>query len=132
MTENTFEIDANEPEIVDTEHVTIYYEHRRFHEIPLLSSLLPEAIYTENTHRTETENQPDKPNIPLPYHASEQHIPTNDDAASITLSDETPAPTTRNDTTRYSLREAPVHKTFDNFLVHELRAKPALLMVMQR
>ena len=130
--ENTFELDTNETEAIASEHGTIYYEHKRVHEVPPLSNPLPEAIRTENTYQNRTEIQSDEPPTSLPNHESEKQIPTHNDAESTTSSAETPTPITRNNITRYSLREAPVPKTFDNFLVHELQAKPALLKFMQR
>ena len=130
--ENTFELDTNETEAIASEHGTIYYEHKRVHEVPPLSNPLPEAIRTENTYQKRTEIQSDEPPTSLPNHESEQQIPTHNDAESTTSSAETPTPITRNNITRYSLREAPVAKTFDNFLLHELQAKPALLKFMQR
>ena len=130
--ENTFELDTNETEAIASEHGTIYYEHKRVHEVPPLSNPLPEAIRTENTYQNRTEIQSDEPPTSLPNHESEQQIPTHNDAESTTSSAETPTPITRNNITRYSLREAPVPKTFDNFLVHELQGKPALLKFMQR
>ena len=97
---NTFELNTNETETIDFEHGTIYYEHRRVHEVPLLSKPLPEAIHTDRTYRTETENQPDGPDTPLSDHKSEQQIQSNNDAASTTSSAETSAPITRKNITR--------------------------------
>ena len=54
--ENTFELDANETETIDSEHGTIYYEHKRVHEVPPLYNPLPETVHTDRTHRTEPEN----------------------------------------------------------------------------
>ena len=119
---NTFELDTNDTETIDSEHGTIFYEHKRVHEVPPLSNPLPEAIHTDRTYRTETEKQSDEPDLPLPDHKSEQQIQSNIDAASTTSSAKTSAPITRHNITRYSLREAPVPKTFDNVLVHELQA----------
>ena len=130
--ENTCDLDTNETETIDYEHGTIYYEHKRVHEVPPLYNPLPETVHTDSTHRSETENQPDEIDTPPPDHESEQQIQPNSDAESTTSSAETPQPITRNNTTRYGLREAPVPKTFDNFLVHELQAKPALLKFMRR
>ena len=114
--ENTFEIDANETEIIDAEHGTIYYEHRRVLEVPPLPNSLPESFHTVSTQRTHAENQSDQSPTPVPNYESEQYVPTNNDTASTTSSAETPLPTTRNNITPYSLREAPVPKTFDDFL----------------
>ena len=130
--ENTVELDTNETDTIDSEHGTIYYEHKRVHEVPPLYNPLPETVHTERAYRSEAENQSDEIDTPSPDHEPEQRIQPNNDAASTTSSAETSQPTTRNITTRYSLREAPVPKTFDNFLVHELQAKPALLKFMQR
>ena len=130
--ENTVELDTNETDTIDSEHGTIYYEHKRVHEVPPLHNPLPETVHTERAHRSEAENQSDEIDIPSPDHEPEQRIQPNKDAASTTSSDETSQPITRNNITRFSLREAPVPETFDNFLVHELQAKPALLKFMQR
>ena len=130
--ENTFDLDTNETQTIDYEHGTIYYEHKQVHEVPSLYNPLPETVHTDRTHRIETENQSGDIDTPPPDHEFEQQIQTNNDAASTTSSAETSQPITRNNITRYSLREAPVAKTFDNFLVHELQAKPALLEFMQR
>ena len=118
--ENTFEIDTNETEIVDSEHGTIYYEHKRVHEVPSLSNPLPEVIHTE----TSTEIQSDEPPTPLSDHESEQQIPPHNDAESTTSYAETPAPITCNNITHYSLREAPVPKTFENFLFMNCKHSP--------
>ena len=88
--ENTFELDTNETEAIASEHGTIYYEHKRVHEVPPLSNPLPEAIRTENTYQTRTEIQSDEPPTSLPNHESEQQIPTHNDAESTTSSAETP------------------------------------------
>ena len=130
--ENTFEFDTNETETIDSEHGTIYYEHKRVHEVPPLYNPLPETVRTDRRHRTETEDQSGEIDTPPPDHESEQQIQSNSDAASTTSSAKTSQPITRNNITRYSLPEAPVPKTFDNFLVLELQAKPALLKFMQR
>ena len=129
---NTVELDTNETDTIDSEHGTIYYEHKRVHEVPPLHNPLPETVHTERAYRSEAENQSDEIDIPSPDHEPEQRIQPNNDAASTTSSAETSQPITRNNITRYSLREAPVPKTFDNFLVHELQAKPALLKIMPR
>ena len=130
--ENTFDLDTNDTETIDYEHGTIYYEHKRVHEVPPLYNPLPETIHTDRTHRTETENQSGEIDTPPPDHESEQQIQSNNIATPTTSSAETSQLVTRNNITRYSLREAPVPKTFDNFLVHELQAKPALLKFLQR
>ena len=122
--ENMCDLDTNETETIDYEHGTIYYEHKRVHEVPPLYYPLPETVHTDSTHWSETENQSDE--IDETDHESEQQIQSNNDAAPTTSSAETSQPITRNNITRYSLREAPVPKRFDNFLVHELQAKPAL------
>ena len=128
----TVELDTKETDTIDSEHGTIYYEHKRVHEVPPLHNPLPETIHTDRTHQSEAENQSDEIDIPSPDHEPEQRFQPNNDAASTTSSAETSQPITRNNITRYSLREAPVPKTFNNFLVHELQAKPALLKFMQR
>ena len=110
----------------------IYYERKQVREVPPLPNPLPESIQTENEQQTEGESPTDRMATPLPLSEPERNIPLNDDAASTTSSTETPAPITRNNTTRYSLREAPVPKTCSNFLVHGLQAKPAVLKIMQR
>ena len=126
------ELDTNETDKIDSEHGTIYYEHKRVHEVPPPHIPLPETIHTDRAHQSEAENQSDEIDIPSPDHEPEQRTQPNNDAASTTSSAETSQPIRRNNITRYSLREAPVPKTFDNFLVHELQAKPALLKFMQR
>ena len=90
--ENTFELDANETETTVSEHGTIYYEHKRVHEVPPPSHPLPEAIYTESTYRNGTENQSGETPTPLPNNESEQQIPTHNDAESTTSSAETSQP----------------------------------------
>ena len=130
--ENTVELDTNKTDTVDSEHGAIYYEHKRVHEVPPLDNPLPETVHTDSTHRSEAEIQSNKMDTPSSDQLPEQQSHPNNDAESTASSAETPQPITRNNITRYSLREAPVPKTFDNFLVHELQAKPALLKVMQR
>ena len=130
--ENTVELDTNKTDTIDSDHGTIYYEHKRVHEVPPPHNPLHETIHADRTHQSEDENQSDEIDIPSPDHEPEQLIQPNNDAASTTSFAETSQPITRNNITRYSLREAPVPKTFDNFLVHELQAKPALLKFMQR
>ena len=124
--ENTVELDTNESDTVDSEHGAIYYEHKRVHEVPPLDNPLPETVHTDSTHRSEAEIQSNEMDTPSSDQLPEQQSHPNNDAES------TPQPITRNNITRYSLREAPVPKTFHNFLVHELQAKPALLKFMQR
>ena len=156
--ENTTEIDTNEFEKVDREHGTIYYEREQMHEVPPLPNALPEivhpdkqsdmtdvqhgiisyeqeqkyevppmpeplrdTVHTNNTEQAESESLPEEMNLPI-----------NNDVRPTTSSPETPEPITRNNITRYSLREAPVPKTYNNFLVHKLHAKPALVKFMQR
>ena len=130
--ETTCDLDTNETETIENEHGTIYYEHKRVHEVPPLHNPLPEIVHNNHTRRIETENQPEEIDTPPPDHESEQRIQPNNDAESTRSSAETIQPIKRNNITRYSLREAPVPKTFDNFIVHELRAKPQLLKFIQR
>ena len=130
--ENTVELDTNETDTVDSEHGAIYYEHKRVHEVPPLDNPLPETVHTDSIHRSEAEIQSNEMDTPSSDQLHEQQSHPNNDAESTASSAETPQPITRNNITRYSLREAPVPKTFDNFLVHELQAKPALLKFMQR
>ena len=72
--ENTVEIDTNETDRIDSEHGTIYYEHKRVHEVPPLHNPLPETGHTERAHQSEAENQPDEINIPSSDHEPEQRI----------------------------------------------------------
>ena len=130
--ENTVELDTNETDTIDSEHGTISYERKRVHEVPPLHNPLPETVHTDRAHRSEAENQSNEIDTPSPDHEPEQQVQSNYDAESTTSSTETSQPIPRNNITRYSLREAPVPKTFDNFLVHELQAKPALFKFMQR
>ena len=110
----------------------IYYEHEQVYEVPPLSQPLPETVHSNNTRQSESESLPEQTNTPLPHAEPGNNVPVNDDAGSTACTSETPAPTTRNNITRYSLREAPVPKTYDNFLVHELEARLALVKFMQR
>ena len=130
--ENTMELDTNETDTIDSEHGTISYERKRVHEVPLLHNPLPETVHTDCAHRSEAENQSNEIDTPSPDHEPEQQVQSNNDAESTTSSAETSQPIIRNNITRYSLREAPVPKTFDNFRVHEQQAKPALLKFMRR
>ena len=120
-TDNVGNIDFNEPEALDSEHGLIYYEHGQVQVEPRLSNPIPEIRHNETTLQTECEN-----------HIPDQNEQTSNDVPSPTSPTETSVPTTRNNATRYSLREAPAPKTKDNFLVHELQAKPALLNFMRR
>ena len=66
--ENTRDLDTNETETIDYELGTIYYEHKRVHEVPPLYIRLPETVHTDRTHRTETENQSGEIDTPPPDH----------------------------------------------------------------
>ena len=92
----------------------------------LYQTPLPEAINTENIQQTESESPHERTPVPSPHPEPDHNTPIKDDATG------TPALTTPNNMTRYNLREAPVPKTYDNLLVHELQAKPDLLKFMQR
>ena len=120
-TDNVGNIDFNEPEALDTEHDLIYYEHGQVQVGPRLSNPIPEIMQNETTPQTEREN-----------HIPDQNEQTANDVPSPMSPTETSVLTTRNNATRYSLREAPAPKTYNNFLVHELQAKPALLKFMMR
>ena len=120
-TDNVGHIDFNEPEALDTEHGLIYYEHGQVQVEPRLSNPIPEIMYNKTTPQTEREN-----------HIPDENEQTANDVSSPTSPTETSEPTTRSNATRYSLREAPAPKTYDNFLVHELQAKQALLKFMRR
>ena len=98
--ENTFELDTNETETIDSDHGTIYYEHKRVHEVAPLSNPLPEAVHTDRTYRTETENRFDEIDTPPHVHESEQQIQANNDAASTTSSAGTSGPIARNNITK--------------------------------
>ena len=124
-TDVTGEVDTNESETIDVQHGTIYYEDEQVHEVPPLSQPLPETAHSNNTQHSESGSPTERPNVPSPRAESDNNDPINDDAMSTTSTSETPAPITRNNTTRDNLREAIVPKTYNNFLVHELQAKPA-------
>ena len=49
--ENTCDLDTNETETIDYEHGTIYYEHKRVHEVPPLHNPLPETVHNNHTRR---------------------------------------------------------------------------------
>ena len=100
--ENTVELDTNETHTIDSEHGTIYYEHKSVHDVPPLHNPLPETIHTDRTHQSEAENQSDEIDIPSPDHEPEQRTQPNNDAASTTSSAETSQPITRN--TNYSIQ----------------------------
>ena len=108
-----------------------YYERKQVREVSPLPNSLPETIQTDNTSHTECDNPSNRVAAPPPTEP-ERNVTLNDDAALTTSSTETPAPITHNNTTCNSLREASIPKTYENFLVHELQAKPALLKIMQR
>ena len=128
----TGELDINTFETIDAQHGMLNYERKQVHEVPPLSQSKPEIAHFNNTQQSESESLPEQTNTPLPHAEPENNDPVNDDAMSTASTSETPAPITRTDITRYSLKEAPVPKTYDNFFVPELQAKPALVKFMQR
>ena len=104
--ENTVELEKNETDTIDSEHGTIYHEHKRVHEVPPLYNPLPETVHTDRAHRSEAENQSEEIDTLSLDHEPEQRIQSNNDAASTTSSIETSETITRNNITRYSLGEA--------------------------
>ena len=70
--ENTVELDTNEFDTVDSEHGTIYYDHKRVHEVPPLDNPLPETVHTDSTHRSEAEIQSNEMYTPSPDQLPEQ------------------------------------------------------------
>ena len=109
-TSATGEVDTNEIETIDAQHGMIYYEHEQVYEVPPMSQPLPETVQSINTRQPEFQSLPEQTNSPLPHVEPENNVPVNDDAGSTASTSETPAPATRNNITRYSLRETPVPK----------------------
>ena len=131
LTKKTFEIDANEPELLIPNMISFIYEHERFHEVPPLPSSLMETLHNNQTYRFHPENQSDQTTHSTPNNESEQNLPAVNDVSSTTSSVRAPTPITRNNITRNSLGEALMAKTFDNFLVHQLQAKLGHLKLVQ-
>ena len=113
-------------EETDNEHGVIYYEHvRKSYEQTLLQPV-PESP-------PETCEQP--PDNSVVHHdtSNESATETNESVTehTATTHNERNYATSRNNTTRYNLRTEPQPETYQDFLVHELRVKPALLKFMQ-
>ena len=97
----------------------IYYEHVRKLNDHTLTQPIPESS-------PETCEQPPDNSV--------VHYDTNNEPVTehtTTVHNEHDHTTSRNNATRYNLRTEPQPKTYQNFLVHELRVKPALLKFMQ-
>ena len=71
--ENTPELDVNEPEEINTEHGTFYYERERMHEVPPLPEPLRDTIHTNNTDRPESESPPEEIDLPITDEVDQPH-----------------------------------------------------------
>ena len=128
----TGEVVMIEFETIDAQHGMIYYELEQVQEVPPLSQSLPETAHSNNTRQSESESLPEQTNRALPHAEPENNHPVNDDVGPNASTSEMPTRITRNNITWYILREEPVPKTYNNFLVHEFQAKPASVKFMQR
>ena len=113
-------------EEIDSQHGIIYYEHVRKLRDQTLPQPIPEgppeiceqtcdnsAAYNDTHNESATET-----NESVTEHTTKIHNEHNHT-------------TSRNNATRDNLRTEPQPKTYQDFLVHELRVKPALLKFMQ-
>ena len=113
-------------EEIDSEHGIIYYEHVRKLRDQTLPQPIPEgppeiceqtydnsAAYNDTHNESATETNKSVTGHTMTIHNEHNHT------------------TSRNNATRYNLRTEPQPKTFQDFLVHLLRVKPALLKFMQ-
>ena len=113
-------------EEIDNEHGVIYYDLVRKSDDQTLLQPIPESP-------PETCEQPRDNSV--------VHHDTNNESATeanesvnentTTIHNEHNHTTSRSNATRYSLRTELQPKTYQDFLVHELRVKPALLKLMQ-
>ena len=113
-------------EEIDSEHGIIYYEHVRKLRDQTLPQPIPEgppeiceqtydnsAAYNDTHNESATETNKSVTEHTTTIHNEHNHT------------------TSRNNATRYNLRTEPQLKTYQDFLVHELRVKPVLLKFMQ-
>ena len=111
---------------IDNEHGIIYYEHvRKSNDQTLLQPI------SESPPET-CEQPPD--NSVVNYdtnNESDTELSESVTEHSTTIHNEHNHTTSRNNATRYNLRTEPQPKTYQDFLVNELRVKPALLKFMQ-
>ena len=118
--------ETTDQEEINNEHGIIYYEHVRKLNDHTLTQPIPESSPEtceqppdNSVVHYDTNNEPDtETNEPVTEHTTTVH-------------NEHDHTTSRNNATRYNLQTEPQPKTYQNFLVHELRVKPALLKFMQ-
>ena len=113
-------------EEIDSEHGIIYYEHVRKLRDQTTPQPIPEGppetceqTYDNSAAYNDTHNES----------ATEANESVTEHTT--TIHNEHNHTTSRNNATRYNLRTEPQPKTYKDFLVHELRVKPALLKFRQ-
>ena len=107
-------------------YANIYYEYVRKSDDQTLLQPIPESP-------PETCEQPPDNSVVNHDTNNESDTETSESVTEHTtkIHNEHNHTTPRNNATRYNLRTEPQPKTYQDFLVHELRVKPALLKFMQ-
>ena len=114
-------------EELDTEHGIIYYDQAQRSSDRQMTQPIPESslhTFVPPTDDPVVSTHLDDENRAEPDQTAthQNELPHNNDETTVT---------SPNNTTRYNLRAQPTTKTYRDFLVHELQAKPVLRKLVQ-